>query len=357
MLASPHPFTRRIIGSAAATVDRAVVAALQMANRKVRRGPESLTHSERMSTLALIRDTYSTPELVDDPAVFFPAPPVAASLGVRERPVRALPWGGHAVELSWTSAFEPFHSSVRDAYVVHSANRTAWARVYGSGRGRPAVILVHGYMAGHWGVEERIWPLRWLNRHDLDAALVLLPFHGVRASRQAGLFPGADPRFTNEGFRQAVADVRVLADLLRARGAPSVGIMGMSLGGYATALMATLQKDLAFAVPIIPLSSVADFARDQGRLGTGERAETQHGALEAANRVVSPLARPSLVPSERVLVIGAESDQVTPIRYAERLARHFDSPLLRLPGGHVLQAWRTPAFRAVRAMLRRNGVT
>ena len=358
MVPSPHPFTRRIIGSAAATVDRAVVAALQMANRKVRRGPESLTHAERLSTLALIRDSYSTPELIDDPAVFFPAPPDASALGVRERPLRALPWGGHAVELSWTSAFEPFHSSVRDAYVVHSANRTAWARVFGSGRGRPTVILVHGYMAGHWSVEERIWPLRWLNRHDIDAALVILPFHGVRASRQGGPtpFPGADPRFTNEGFRQAVADVRVLASLLRARGAPTVGIMGMSLGGYTTALMATLQKDLAFAVPIIPLSSVADFARDQGRLGTGERAETQHAALEAANRVVSPLARPSLVPSERVLVIGAEADQVTPIRYAERLARHFDAPLLRLPGGHVLQAWRTPAFRAVRAMLRRNGL-
>ncbi|MGH7439354.1 MAG: alpha/beta fold hydrolase [Polyangiaceae bacterium] len=356
MIPAEHPIARRIIGSAAATVDRAVVAALQMANRKVRKGPESLSHAERLSTLALIRDVYSTPALVGDPAAFFPSPPDPGALGVRERPLRALPWGGHAVELSWTSAFEPFHSSVRDAYVVHSSNRTAWARLYGTGRGRPAVILVHGYMAGHWSVEERIWPLAWMNRHDLDAALVVLPFHGLRAAPGPTLFPGADPRFTNEGFRQAVADVRVLASLLRARGAPSVGIMGMSLGGYTTALMATLEKDLAFAVPMIPLSSVADFARDQGRLGTGETAEVQHAALEAANRVVSPLARPSVVPSERVLVIGAEADQVTPIRYAERLARHFDAPLLRLPGGHVLQAWRTPAFRAVRGMLRRNGV-
>jgi pimeloyl-ACP methyl ester carboxylesterase len=353
-----HPFTRRIIGSAAATVDRAVVAALQMANRSVRRGPESLSHGDRLATLALIRDAYSTPVLVADPAAFFPPVPDPSTLPVRERPVRRLSWGGQSVELSWPSAFEPFHAAVRDAYLAHTANRVAWARLYGQGRGRPAVILVHGYMAGQWSIEERIWPVRWMNRHDLDVALVLLPFHGVRAARHGGVtpFPGADPRFTNEGFRQTVADLRVLMALLHARGAPRVGMMGMSLGGYATALMATLERDLAFAVPIIPLSSVADFALDQGRLGTGERAHAQHAALEAANRVVSPLARPSLVPKERILVIGAEADQVTPIRYAERLAYHFDAPMLRLPGGHVLQAWRTPAFRAVRAMLRRNGL-
>jgi pimeloyl-ACP methyl ester carboxylesterase len=358
MVPTTHPLALRLIGSAAATVDRAVVAALQMANRSVRRGPESLSHAERMSTLAMIRDAYSTPALVDDPAAFFPRPPDPSTLAVHERPVRRMSWGAHSVELSWPSASEPFHPTVRDAYLVHTANRTAWARVYGQGRGRPAVVLVHGYMAGQWSVEERLWPVRWMNRHDLDVALVLLPFHGVRAPRQAGgpLFPGADPRFTNEGFRQAVADLRVLIALLRSRGAPTVGIMGMSLGGYTTALMATLERDLAFAVPIIPLSSVADFARDQGRLGSGERADTQHAALEAANRVVSPLARPSLVPKERLLVIGAEADQVTPIRYAERLANHFDAPLLRLPGGHVLQAWRTPAFRAVRAMLKKNGL-
>jgi pimeloyl-ACP methyl ester carboxylesterase len=352
------PLARRIIGSAAATVDRAVVAALQVANRKVRRGPESLSHAARLSTLELIREAYGTPELLADPEAFFPPPPDLGSLAVHERPVRRMPWGAHCVELSWTSTFEPFHSSVRDAYLVHAANRTAWARLYGNGGGRPAVIAVHGYMAGQWSVEERIWPVRWMNRHGLDVALTLLPFHGVRAARQGGAtpFPGADPRFTNEGFRQAVADVRVLAALLRARGAPAVGVVGMSLGGYTTALLATLERELAFAVPIIPLSSVADFARDQGRLGTGERAAIQHAALEAANRIVSPLARPALVDKERILVIGAEADRVTPIRYAERLAAHFDAPMLRLPGGHVLQAWRAPAFRAVRAMLRRHGL-
>jgi pimeloyl-ACP methyl ester carboxylesterase len=247
---------------------------------------------------------------------------------------------------------------VRDAYLAHAPNRTAWARLYAGGGPRPAVILVHGYMAGQWAVEERAWPLAWLNRRGLDVAVTVLPFHGVRARVEGGAppFPGADPRFTNEGFRQAVADLRVLAALLRARGATSVGVMGMSLGGYTTALFATLEDDLAFAVPLIPLASTADYARDQGRLGTGERAAAQHAALEAANWVVSPFARPSRVAPGRVLVVGAEADRVTPISHAERIAAHLGAPLLRVGGGHLVQVWRREAFRAVKAMLRDHGI-
>jgi len=355
------PIARRLLGSAASTFDRAVVAAIQMRNRSVRSRAEALSHEQRMERLALVGATYGAPELVADADAFFAPPPQVTP---STRLVKRLPWGGECLELSWESAFEPFAPGVRDAYLAHARNRTAHARLYLAGprspgaRARPAVILVHGYLAGQWAIEERAWPIRWLNRHGLDAALVVLPFHGVRGRPEGGPppFPGADPRFTNEGFRQAVADVRVLLRVLRERGASSVGVMGMSLGGYTTALMATVQPDLAFAVPLIPLASIADFARDQGRLGTGERAAEQHAALEAVNRVVSPLARPRRVAAERVLVVGAEADRVTPIAHAERLAAHFEVPLLRVHGGHLLQLWRKDAFRAVRAMLVRNGI-
>jgi predicted alpha/beta hydrolase family esterase len=148
----------------------------------------------------------------------------------------------------------------------------------------------------------------------------------------------------------------VLIDVLRDRGAPSIGVMGMSLGGYTTALLATLNEGLSFAVPIIPLASIADFARDQCRLGTGEKTELQHRALEAANAVVSPLSRPSLVPPERMLIVGAEADRITPIAHAERLAKHFGAPLLRVTGGHLMQVWRREAFREVQKLWQRLDV-
>jgi predicted alpha/beta hydrolase family esterase len=132
--------------------------------------------------------------------------------------------------------------------------------------------------------------------------------------------------------------------------------MGMSLGGYTTALLASVEPQLGFAVPIIPLASIADFARDQGRLGTDEEARLQHAALEAANATVSPLARAPLVARERLLVIGAEADAITPIAHAERIAAHWSAPLVRIHGGHLLQFGRRDAFRAVGGLLRSIGV-
>jgi pimeloyl-ACP methyl ester carboxylesterase len=350
-----HLLSRRLLSGAAATVDRAVVAAMQMRNRGVRSRAEAYSHEERLERLAHVRETYGAPHLVASPEAYFAPPPAVTP---RVRSLRRLAWGAECLEASWESAFEPFAPGVRDRYLAHAPNRTAHARLYVGGGPRPATILVHGYMAGQWAVEERAWPVRWLNRSGLDVALAVLPFHGVRARVEGGAppFPGADPRFTNEGFRQAVADLRVLVGLLRERGATSVGIMGMSLGGYTTSLMATVQDDLAFAVPIIPLASLADFARDQGRLGRGDRAAAEHAALEAANHVVSPFARPSRVAAERVLVVGAEADQVTPIAHAERIAAHLRAPLLRVAGGHLVQSWRAEAFRAIKAMLRKNAI-
>jgi pimeloyl-ACP methyl ester carboxylesterase len=350
-----NAFALRLIGSAASTVDRAFVAALQLRNRGARARAESLSHDERIDALARIRDAYGAPALITDPHAFFPAPPPVSP---RLRRVRSLPWGGECLEIWWPSTFEPFWTSGPRTYRSTGANAIAYARLYGDATPRPAAILVHGYMSGHWAFEERAWPIRWMNRQGLDVALAVLPFHGVRAQPGGGAppFPAGDPGLTNEGFRQVIADLRVLVAILRERGAPSVGVMGMSLGGYSAALLATLERELSFAVPLVPLASIADFARDQGRLGDGERGEVQHAALEAANRVVSPLARPVAIPRQRMLIVGAENDRVTPIAHAERLARHFDVRLLRVSGGHLIQTWRAEAFGAVRAMLQLEGI-
>ena len=308
-----------------------------------------------MLRLGEIREDYGAAGLLEAPDTYFVRPPkVSPAL----RPVRSLSGGGRVFDASWPSTSVPYLEGVRDAYLGHVANRTAHARLYLGTTPRPAVVLIHGYMAGAWAIEERAWPIEWMHRIGLDVALMVLPFHALRGPAGGGTppFPGSDPRFTNEGFRQAIADLRVLIDVLEERGAPSVGVMGMSLGGYTTSLLATLNEDLSFAVPIIPLASIADFARDQGRLGTGAQAVLQHAALEASNAVVSPLARPGKVPAERMLIVGAEADRITPIAHAERLARHFHAPLLRVTGGHLMQVWRREAFREVRKLWRRLDV-
>lgn len=328
-----------VLGAAAAAFDKAMLEAVRIANRTKSRA-EALDHEGRMKALEAIRAAYAGG--FDD---FFPAPPPIDPTLEHVRDERRF----EVLDAAWPSHFEPYLPELREKYLAHTVNQTARARLYVGKTPRPAIVLIHGYMAGHWAIEERAWPIAWLaERYDL--ALAVLPFHAVRAAkdrRGPPPFPGADPRMTNEGFRQAMFDLRALVQFLRARGAPSVGVMGMSLGGYSTSLLATVERDLSFAIPIIPLASLADFAQEQGRLGSGEEARLQHAALEEANRIVSPLARPSLVPPERVLVVAAASDRITPISHAERLAKHFGCEIVRFEGGHLLQFGRGEAFRAI----------
>jgi len=348
---------RRVLGTAASAVDHAFAVAMHVHGSRERAHAESLSHDERLEALAAVHRAYGDASLLGDPTLYFPAPPAIAPV---LRPVRRDASAGvEVVDATWTSTFEPFLGELREKYLARVENRTARARLFlGREANRAAVIAVHGYMGGHWLLEETQWPIAWLARRGLDVALPLLPFHALRAGpvRGAPPFPSSDPRLTNEGFRQAVADIAALARWLRERGASHVGVMGMSLGGYTTALLATVSREIDFAMPMIPLASIADFAREQGRLGGGAEADVQHAALEQANWVVSPLARPLLVPRERTLVVAAEHDRITPRSHAQRIARHFACEMVLLSGGHLLQLDRGAAFRAFAAMLEREGI-
>jgi hypothetical protein len=205
-----------------------------------------------------------------------------------------------------------------------------------------------------------VWPIRWLFERGLDVALFVLPFHGRRGDPERvgpPPFPAADPRMTIEAFAQSIFDLRGLIGWLRARGAPHVGVMGMSLGGYTVSLLGTVDEAVDFLVPIIPLASIADLALSTGRLGSRRERPEQHRALDTANRVISPLARPSLVPSDRVLVFGAEGDRITTLNHAVRIAHHFAADLLRFPGSHLLHVGIGDCYRELGARLSAWGIT
>ncbi len=346
----------RVVGSTAGLVDRAVAVAMQARARSERALADAMSHAERIATLAEIHLAYEGDTHIVDVARFFPAPS-KVELGLRR--VRPGVW-----EAAWPSAFEPFLAAIADRYLSRVENRTARARFYfasppESQNTRPAVIAIHGYMGGQWLFEENVWPIEWLVRSGLDVVLPVLPLHAGRAGNHRGApgFPSADPRVTNEGFRQAVTDIRTLVRWLRERGASKIGVMGMSLGGYTSALTATVTDEIDFVMPMIPLASIADFAREQGRLGrTAAEEDEQHAALERANWVVSPLARPLAVPKSRALVVAAEYDRITPLSHATRLARHFECELMTIRGGHLVQLGRSEAFRALAAMLEREGI-
>lgn len=254
--------------------------------------------------------------------------------------------GGRVLDITWDSDYQPWSTAVADKYQGVMENRVAAARLFAHNDPRPVAVLVHGYMAGHWHTEQRLWPVDRLYDRGFDVALFVQPFHAVRADparRRRPRFPSGDPRITNEGFRQVIGDLRDFVGWLRAEDHPAVGVLGMSLGGHTAALAATLFK-LDFMVPVIPLASLADYAHDRRILGRGEQATTLREALRRAHRPINPLDRRPLIEPERTLVVGAEGDRVTPLHHAEKLAAHFGAPLLTWPGGHLLQIGRKAAY-------------
>ncbi len=70
---------------------------------------------------------------------------------------------------------------------------------------------------------------------------------------------------------------------LRQEEHPEVGVMGMSLGGYTAALLATVESGLSFCVPVIPLASLADFAREQGQLSAAPELAAEEHAPPGTN--------------------------------------------------------------------------
>ena len=347
---------KRIVTPITAGFDRAASRVIfgRSEQSKSRSAAESLGPNERIQRLREITAFY---EAHDDAETFFPLVPAD---DLREERVGRVGETGEIVDLRWHSALLPICDDpevVRRLEQRADVNHTAIVRLYRhTDRPRPAIVLIHGYLGGNFAIEEVAFPVRWLFDRGLDVVLAVLPHHGPRGMRgKRPLLPHSDPRITIESFRHGIVDLRTLVALLRARGAPAVGAMGMSLGGYTSALLATVDP-IDFVVPMIPLASIADFARDGDRLvGTATQRREQYEALERAHCVVSPLWRPSKVDPEHALVIAGSGDRITPPSHAEKLAQHLGARLHVFEGGHLLQVGRDEGFRELARMLARRG--
>lgn len=314
-----------------------------------RAGESTTGAAEALDALARVTEAYGDPRFYSDPETFFAAPEVPAVTVRASRPID----GGVRDDLCFASAFETVHPAPRERYVAHERNAFAYARHLRHGSPRATVLCIHGYLGGALAFEERAFASRWLFDLGLDVLLVVLPFHGERATEgQRGIFPGRDPWRTVEGFAHAIHDLRAWTRWLRARGAPRVMSFGMSLGGYTAALLGTIDPEVSPAVLMIPLASLGD-AFVEHRAGRPEAPPPWLAPrIEGAYRVVSPFARAPRIGGEDVMVIAASGDRITRGSHAERLRAHFGpGPAETFVGGHLLQFGRRTALAALERWL------
>jgi pimeloyl-ACP methyl ester carboxylesterase len=357
-----------VLTRASAAIDRGVVRFLER-RLSARRPPEGDARDGRPARPAAQGDPrtrlIALAAAYGDGTLGLPSPlfPAPAAPVVALSPRGEGPLGTQVIDLRYPSDYEPFMAAARDLHLRAAENLTAHARWWTSGQGRPTIVMIHGWGGGNHWVTQRTFAVPYWLRHGYDVAAFVLPFHGDRAPaalRSGAGFPSGDPLRTNEGFGQAIHDLRALATFLRGRGASAVGALGMSLGGYTTALWASIAGPgepggLDFAVAMIPAVAMGQLLWRLGEHTPAHlraiRAGVTAELLGEAFAVHAPTTRPVRLPRDRRFVIAGRGDRITPPEHAEQLAAHWDVDVRWFDGGHLAQLGRGDAIRDVRRAL------
>ena len=246
--------------------------------------------------------------------------------------------------LQFESEYEPWDNEPgRDRWLSYAPNQIARASVLRHpGEPRPWLVGIHGYQMGKpledFGAFD---PSYFHKKLGFNMLLPTLPLHGPR---KIGRFSGdgylSGPVLDSiHAETQGLWDIRRLLTWVRAQEAPSIGVYGLSLGGFTASLLAGLEGGLDFVVAGIPMTSFSQtywrHMPDHSRCNLLEAGLTEE-KIEEVSRVISPMSFTPKVPLERRAIFGGIGDRlVAPVQVRD-LARHWDEPAMRwYQGAHV----------------------
>jgi len=347
--------TPKLIGSVA--LDEAILT-MAMA-------PDRFPHREDYrrvgAELATARELFGSQGWLADPRSYHRSPPSLTADDVRI--TRGWAHGLGYERIHFPSEFEPRTDEPgRDRWVDFEPNRqaSAWVLRHDDDHPRPWLVCVHGFGMGQAFMEFPAFHAMHLHR-ELGLNLIgpTLPLHGAR---KVGAFSGDqflsfDLMNSVHGLTQSAWDIRRVLSWVRAQEVPpaGVGMYGVSLGGYTTALLAALEPDLALALAGIPVSDFPTLYESQSP-PVIRRRSIEHGILggpaEDVHRVVSPLAMAPLVPAEKLAIFAGLGDRLAHPRQAHDLWMHWGEPRMRwYPGNHVGFLWSAKVRAFVDEML------
>jgi len=246
--------------------------------------------------------------------------------------------------LTFESEYEPHHGEPgRERWLGYRPNRRAHAWVVRDREGaRPWLVCIHGYQMGTPLVDFGAFPPAWLHdRLGLNLVVPVLPLHGARkiGRRSGDGFLAGDVLDSIHAEAQAMWDLRRILSWVRSQGGVKIGVFGLSLGGYNTALLSCVDEALACAIPGIPAT---DFSRLFWRHGPplelryAEHLGMSQDVSSEIMQVISPLVLRPQVPHSQRAIFGAVADRLVPAAQVRDLWRHWDRPrVVWYQGGHV----------------------
>jgi hypothetical protein len=282
-----------------------------------------------------------------EPAGYHRAPPPVAAAECTSRRTFAGARPLKYEHVSFASGFAPHLGEPgRDRWLAHPRNGIAHAYVLRHEEPRPWLVGVHGFAMGTPLINFSGFPVRLLHEElGLNLAFPVLPLHGPRG---AGSVSGGEvlvPDYLRmvHLFAQAVWDVRRTLAWIRSESSEPIGLYGISLGGYVSALVAAFEAELACVVAGIPAVDFPSLANDNQpwiMRRYGDEFEVDWKLVRAVSHVVSPLAFPPLVPRERRFIYAGVADRVVKPYQPRALWRHWGEPEIHwFSGGHVLGIW------------------
>ncbi len=256
----------------------------------------------------------------------------------------ALLGGRREAHLHWPSTYEMLDPETRSRLArferVQEVHLYALRRAPRTAKG--ALIVVHGWGTGAHFWTSREFALRQLGAEaNMDVYTYVLPFHAERCPRQApmsgALFPSLDLALTNATLCQCVAELRGIVQALAAQGSP-VALLGTSLGGYLSALVAACEPALSLVVPVATPASLAEALLDMAGAKGGARLRAcgyDPTLIRSAWGWHSPLNFQPLPAWDRRLMVRWSADAVVPEPLARPLWEHWQRPRrLTFAGAH-----------------------
>jgi hypothetical protein len=334
----------------------------------VMRDPKLMPHGDDYVNAARdIRDAYhlfAHQGWLAEPESFHIDPPVPERVTVsRERAMDV-----RYEHLSFASGFEP-HAGIpgRGKWLSHRENRTAHAWLLRhADPSAPWLVGLHGFGMGQPMLDLRAFRAAQMHRNlGINQALVVLPLHGPRqipGSRRGEGFMSVALVDSLHGFAQTAWDTRSVIRWIRSTSGPDVpiGVHGVSLGGYSSALVASLESGLACAIAGIPATDIPDLFLRHSPPHVRRRA-LETGALgpeaRSVHSVVSPLVLKPKVARPRRYIFAGVGDRMSTAVQARRLWEHWDRPSIEwYPGGHIGFFMTARVQRYVTAALTESGL-
>ena len=281
---------------------------------------------------------------LDAPATYHADPPTL-SAGASLRRTSLL--GTSLEHLRFASEHEPPAGVPgRDRWLAHEANRTAHAWVLRhQGSDAPWIVCLHPFQTGTAFLTMNTVRATWLHEVlGLNVMIPVLPLHGPRKATWNGDgLLGVRALDTLHGMSQALWDVRRLLSWIRAESSRPIGVYGLSLGGYTTALVAAFEPELAFAIAGVPAVDFVALERWHAPPYARRRFERSGADWDASRRVlslVSPLTLEPRVPRERRYLFAGLGDQLSPTGLVHELWKRWEEPqTLWFSGGHISCRW------------------